>query len=149
MDKPIVLGAVAYSPRFDLDVGKHGDTGTSELEVLRALAEGRADAGALGNATWIRQVAEGRVDVGRIRPVWRSPSYCHCNFTVLADFPDDRGERWINALLGMSYEQERWRELMDMEGLKRWVRADASILEGYRTLFEAVDRQGLARTWMF
>ena len=32
--------------RFDLDVGKHGDTGTSELEVLRALFEGKADAGA-------------------------------------------------------------------------------------------------------
>ena len=25
--------------RFDLDVGKHGDTGTSELEVLRALRD--------------------------------------------------------------------------------------------------------------
>src|SRR5258708_1809945 len=32
--------------RFDLDVGKHGDTGTSELEVLRALQAGEADAGA-------------------------------------------------------------------------------------------------------
>src|SRR5437899_6163634 len=43
--------------RFDLDVGKHGDTGTSELEVLRALRDGEADAGALGDATWFRQVA--------------------------------------------------------------------------------------------
>ena len=31
--------------RFDLDVGKHGDTGTSEVEVLRAVAGGQADGG--------------------------------------------------------------------------------------------------------
>ncbi|HUY35581.1 MAG TPA: phosphate/phosphite/phosphonate ABC transporter substrate-binding protein [Pirellulales bacterium] len=133
--------------RFDLDVGKHGDTGASELEVLRALGDGRADAGALGHATWISQVAHGRVDPALIRPVWTSPGYCHCNFTVLAGFSDELGGRWTEALLGMSHEQPRWRELMDMEGLKRWVRADASILEGYRALFDAVDRQGLAHHW--
>ena len=33
---------------FDTDVGKHGDTGTSELEVLKALQDGRADAGTPG-----------------------------------------------------------------------------------------------------
>src|SRR5262249_52687650 len=48
--------------RFDLDVGKHGDTGTSELEVLRALREGRADAGFLGEATWQAQLGKGNID---------------------------------------------------------------------------------------
>src|SRR5262245_34033366 len=72
--------------RFDLDVGKHGDTGTSELEVLRALNEGRADAGAIGDTTWARQLAEGKIDPRQVRPIWTSPGYCHCNFTALADF---------------------------------------------------------------
>jgi ABC-type phosphate/phosphonate transport system substrate-binding protein len=134
--------------RFDLDVGKHGDTGTSELEVLRALRDNQADVGALGHATWVHQVAKGRVDPGQIRPVWTSEGYCHCNFTVLADFPDDLGRRWTDSLLGMRYENPRWRGLMDLEGLKRWVRADEAILEGYRVLFEAVERQGLARNWL-
>jgi ABC-type phosphate/phosphonate transport system substrate-binding protein len=133
--------------RFDLDVGKHGDTGTSELEVLRALRDGQADAGALGDTTWIRQVSEGRIDTRQIRPIWTSPGYCHCNFTVLADFPEDLGRRWTESLLGMRYDNPRWRELMDLEGLKRWLRADAGILEGYRVLFDAVERQGLARNW--
>src|SRR5947209_5121381 len=48
--------------RFDLDVGKHGDTGTSELEVLRALHEGRADAGMIGHATWLQQLEQGSVN---------------------------------------------------------------------------------------
>jgi ABC-type phosphate/phosphonate transport system substrate-binding protein len=131
--------------RFDLDVGKHGDTGTSELEVLKALREGKADAGALGDATWMKQLADGRVDASQIQPIWTSPGYCHCNFTVLADFPESLGERWIESLLGMKYDNPRWRELMDLEGLKGWHRSDPAILEGYQVLFDAVARQGLVR----
>ena len=47
----------------------------------------------------------------------------------------------------MQYEDPCWHELMDLEGLKRWVQADPTIVEGYRVLFEAVDRQDLARHW--
>jgi ABC-type phosphate/phosphonate transport system substrate-binding protein len=133
--------------RFDLDVGKHGDTGTSELEVLRALREGQADVGALGETTWGKQVAEGRIDPREVHPLWTSPGYCHCNFTVLADFPEELGRRWTESLLGMSHDDPRWRRLMDLEGLKRWIRADAAILEGYRILFDAVEQQGLSTAW--
>lgn len=133
--------------RFDLDVGKHGDTGTSELEVLRALSEGQADVGALGDATWKRQVANGRIDVEQVRPIWTSPGYCHCNFTVLDDFPQELGRQWTDALLSMRYDDPRWRGLMDLEGLKRWIRAEDAILEGYRVLFEAVEQQGLSSGW--
>ena len=82
-----------------------------------------------------------------MRPIWTSPAYCHCNFTVLDNFPEERGRRWTEALLGMHYDNPRWRGLMDLEGLKRWIRADADILEGYRVLFEAVEQQGLAAAW--
>ena len=34
---------------FNSDVGKHGDTGTSELQVLQALHEGSVDAGMIGH----------------------------------------------------------------------------------------------------
>jgi ABC-type phosphate/phosphonate transport system substrate-binding protein len=133
--------------RFDLDVGKHGDTGNSELEALRALREGSVDAAAVGDATWIRQLAEGHFDTRQVRPIWTSPGYCHCNFTVLADFPEDLGRAWTDSLLGMRYDDPRWRELMDLEGLKRWVRAEPALLKGYRVLFDAVERQRLAEHW--
>lgn len=135
--------------RFDLDVGKHGDTGASELEVLRALDEGRADAGALGSPTWHSQLAQRRPGIERIQPVWTSPGYGHCNFTALAGFSEERAGHWTDRLLAMSYDDLHWRELMDAEGLKRWVRADEQILAQYQPLFEAVDRQGLARSWTF
>jgi phosphate/phosphite/phosphonate ABC transporter binding protein len=125
--------------RFDLDVGKHGDTGTSELEVLRAVSDGRADAGALAESTWVHQTAKGSPDARQLRPIWTSPGYCHCVFTALGDFPEDCGQRWTNALLAMHFDDPRWHELMVLEGLKQWIRADPAIMEGYRVLFEALD----------
>ena len=133
--------------RFNLDVGKHGDTGTSELEVLRALRDGEADAGALGDTTWIRQVAEGRIDPTQLRAIWTSPGYCHCNFTVLEAFPEEQGRRWTETLLRMTYDNPRWRELMDLEGLKRWLETTPEIMRGYASLWQAVGRQGLTRNW--
>jgi ABC-type phosphate/phosphonate transport system substrate-binding protein len=126
---------------FDIDVGKHGDTGTSELDVLSALREGKADAGALGEATLAQQVAAERVDLKQVRPIWTSPGYCHCNFTVLADFPEGLGKQWTDSLVAMDYADPRWRGLMDLEGLRKWVRSDAAILEGYKVLFEATEPQ--------
>ena len=38
--------------RFNSDVGKHGDTGASEVDVVRAVLDGRADAGAIGSPFW-------------------------------------------------------------------------------------------------
>jgi ABC-type phosphate/phosphonate transport system substrate-binding protein len=133
--------------RFDVDVGKHGDTGSSELEVLKALRDGHADAGALAESTWLGQVAKGRIDPGQFGPIWTSPGYCHCNFTALASFPEELGRRWTASLVAMRYEDPRWQSLMDLEGLKRWLRADADILKGYQVLFDAVEQQGLAGSW--
>jgi ABC-type phosphate/phosphonate transport system substrate-binding protein len=126
--------------RYDLDVGKHGDTGTSELEVLAALREGKADAGALAEASFAHEVAAGRIDLRQVRVIWTSPGYCHCNFTVLGEFPEDLYRRWTDSLLAMRYDDPRWRSLMDLEGLKRWIRPDSAILDGYQVLFEAMHR---------
>ena len=107
--------------RFDLDVGKHGDTGTSELEVLKALHEGDADYGAVGDPTWIRELEAGHVNSSLVKSLWTSPPYCHCNFTALGDFDREWGDRWSRALLAMSYNDPKWRRLMDLEGLTAWV----------------------------
>src|SRR5207253_6410081 len=67
-----------YRPlRFDLDVGKHGDTGASEVEVLKAVLDGRADAGAVGEPFWGRALATGQVPRGGAEAVWTSPPFHH------------------------------------------------------------------------
>ncbi len=134
--------------RFDLDVGKHGDTGTSEYEVLRALRDGEADAGALAHATWLSEVNAGRIDTSQVQVFWTSPGYCHCNFSVLESFPAELAERWTVVLLAMNDSDDpRWARVMELEGVKRWLRATPEVMEGYRGLFEAVERQGLTARW--
>ena len=123
--------------RFDTDLGKHGDTGDSELRVLRAVREGEADAGALGDATWARLRTESPENTEGLEVFWRSPTYYHCNFTALPSF--ERGRLWTEALLGMSYDDLLVRAEMELEGVKRWLPGDKS---GYADLTEAMRQQG-------
>jgi ABC-type phosphate/phosphonate transport system substrate-binding protein len=122
--------------RFDLDVGKHGDTGTSEVEVLHAVANGDADAGAVGDQYWARALADSLVDSAKVRAIWTSPGYCHCNFTVRTKEDEQRFAHWADTLLAMDYNKPAERRILDMEGLRQWVRPQ---LEGYGPVFEAVD----------
>ena len=122
--------------RFDLDVGKHGDTGTSEVEVLKAVAGGEVHAGAIGDQYWARALAENLPESSKVRAIWTSPGYCHCNFTVRTKEDEQRFARWTEILLAMDYNKPADRRIMDMEGLKRWIRPQ---MDGYRVMFEAVD----------
>jgi ABC-type phosphate/phosphonate transport system substrate-binding protein len=128
--------------RFDIDVGKHGDTGTSEAEVIDAIRKGDAHAGVIGDQYWARLLADGQVDRNKMRAIWTSPPYCHCNFTVLPERYSADIERWTEVLLEMDYNNPEHRKIMDLEGLKRWVHPQ---LEGYGPLFEAVDMLGYFR----
>lgn len=132
-------GADVELLRFNLDVGKHGDTGTSELEVLRALHEGSADVGAVGDPTWVRELEAGHVNSSLVASLWTSPPYCHCNFTALPDFDRDLGAAWTDALLRMNYNDPKWRRLMDLEGLTAWVPGRKV---GYEDLAAALARTG-------
>src|SRR5271163_1617503 len=51
-DQGMIEGTDYRTLRFNTDLGKHGDTGTSEVEVVRAVLDGRADAGAVGSPFW-------------------------------------------------------------------------------------------------
>ncbi len=121
--------------RFDTDIGKHGDTGDSELRVVQAVAEGDADAGALGDVTWARFREEGVPATHGLAVTWRSPTYYHCNFTALPDFDEERGRRWQQALLAMSYDDPVMRQPMTLEGVRRWLPGDRA---GYESLAQAM-----------
>src|SRR5438105_1017528 len=71
--------------RFDTDLGKHGDTGDSERRVVRAVAQGSARAGAVGDATWAHLRADRFPEADALRVAWRSPAYYHCCFTARPD----------------------------------------------------------------
>ena len=126
--------------RFDTDLGKHGDTGDSERHVVRAVADGEADVGALSAAYFSAFRAESVPAVSDLEVVWRSPDYYHCNFTVLDSLDRELAERWSRALLAMDYDDPSLRPAMDLEGVRRWYPGDR---DGYASLQAAMQEQAL------
>ena len=125
--------------RFDSDMGKHGDTGTSEVEVVRAVLDGRADAGAIGNRFWSTVQSEHLVPEAGLREVWSSPEYNHCMFTTRPDLDLEHERRFVEALSGMSFENPIHRPILEAEGLQRWLLPH---LDGYEALRQAAAQQG-------
>ncbi len=128
--------------RFNSDVGKHGDTGTSEVDVIRAVLDGRADAGAIGNRFWDTLRRDRLVPEGALREIWSSPAYNHCMFTARPGLDLERERQFAEALSAMSYDNPAHRAILDAEGLQRWV---APHLDGYDALREAASEQGFFR----
>ncbi len=126
---------------FDSDVGKHGDTGRSELDALAAVLDDEADVAALGITTWESLLKGG--DTG-FEEIWTSAPYCHCNFTAMPRLEADRAAAWVAHLLAMDWENPDHRRILELEGLRAWVEPQ---LDGYRSLFDAVDEQGISSTW--
>ena len=125
--------------RFNSDLGKHGDTGTSEVEVLRAVLDGLADAGAIGSPFWSTVRNEHLVPEGGLREIWSSPAYNHCMFTARPDLDREKEKSFVEALLAMSYDNPAHRPILEAEGLKRWLTPH---VDGYADLREAADQQG-------
>jgi phosphonate transport system substrate-binding protein len=125
--------------RFDSDLGKHGDTGTSEVEVVRAVLDGRADAGAIGSPFWNTVRSERLVPEGGLREIWSSPAYNHCMFTARPDLSLEQERQFVDSLLAMSYDNPGHRAILEAEGLQRWLTPH---LDGYSALRQAAAQQG-------
>jgi phosphonate transport system substrate-binding protein len=138
-DEGLREGADYTTVRFDTDLGKHGDTGTSEVDVLKAVMEGRADAGAVGSPFWQGVVDKKLVPQGALSVVWTSPAFHHCMFTGRVGLPADEADRFVMALFAMKWDDPRHRVILEAEGLREWV---APRMPGYASLRAAAERQG-------
>ena len=125
--------------RFNSDLGKHGDTGTSEVDVVRAVLDGRAEAGAIGSPFWKTVQSERLVPEGALREVWSSPEYNHCMFTARPDLDPEREHRFADALAAMSYDNPVHRPILEAEGLQHWL---SPHVDGYAALRQAAAEQG-------
>ena len=138
-EQNLVEGRDYKSLRINTDVGKHGDTGTSEVEVLRAVLDGRADAGAVGSPFWSGVQDQKLVPTGALSVVWSSPPYSHCMFTARGDLEPEIEKRFTDALLQMSFDNPAHKPILEAEGLRRWISADVN---GYGSLESACRAQG-------
>jgi ABC-type phosphate/phosphonate transport system substrate-binding protein len=125
--------------RFNTDLGKHGDTGRSESDVVRAVLDGRADAGAIGSPFWTAVHAERLVPEGALTEIWTSRPYNHCMFTARPDLDPALEQQFAKALFAMSFDNPTHRPVLEAEGLRQWI---APQLEAYAELREASSQQG-------
>jgi phosphonate transport system substrate-binding protein len=123
----------------DVAVGKHGDHVGGERDAARALMSGAADAACMIDGNHLRFGVEATLPPGSTRIVAQTPPYDHCNFSVSPSAPAELVDRFVELLLGMSYEDPTVRLLLDLEGLKAWRDGRVS---GYAQLERAVEEVG-------
>lgn len=129
--------------RHNSDMGKHGDTGRSEFDVLESIKNGSLDAGSIGSSTWVRILQEGTYP--EIESFWSSPGYCHCNFSALPHFDKNLGESFSQMLLSQNTHKNDpiIAKMMAMEGLNEWRKVNESALSGYNEIYQAMREQNL------
>ncbi|MFF4229777.1 hypothetical protein [Streptomyces sp. NPDC001820] len=91
---------------------------------------------------------------GTLGSFWTRPAYCHCNFTALDTLDPGRADPGRadpaapppgrHICLPWTGTIPEHRRILELEGLKRWVRPE---LDGYADLFEAVEEQHIAPRW--
>jgi ABC-type phosphate/phosphonate transport system substrate-binding protein len=124
--------------RFDVLVGKHGDHIGGEEEAFKCLDRGEAAASAMLDLNWDRWSKDGTIDPSRFHVLASTDRFDHCVFTVRDDFAPARQKHWLDVLFSMSYDNPKHREMMDLEGLTKWMEGRTT---GFGPLGEAVERQ--------
>lgn len=129
--------------RFNSDVGKHGDTGRSEFDVLDKIKSGELDAGAIGSTTWVRVMQEGNYP--QMVNFYTSPAYCHCNFTTLKSFDSYLKRSFVEMMKSQNAlkNDPKIAHMMSLEGLNEWVLCDENALKGYEEIAQAMGEQHL------
>ena len=133
----LVDGKDYTARRFDLLVGLHGDHIGGEKEAFLCLKRGEADASALIDLNWQAWTKDGTIDPAKFHIIATTDRYDHCVFAVRSDFDPATEARWLDVLYRMDYNNPKHREMMDMEGLKKW---EPGRVSGFAALDEAVNQ---------
>jgi ABC-type phosphate/phosphonate transport system substrate-binding protein len=123
---------------FEVDPGKHGDTPRSEVEVIAALHDGRAQAGIVGSIVWAAEQARGTVDPHRVETLWTTPAYDHHALDALPGLPEQKGKDLTRVLFEMRWNNPKHKKLLEIEGHRLWVPGRDG---GYAQLVAALDDQ--------
>jgi ABC-type phosphate/phosphonate transport system substrate-binding protein len=134
----IIAGENVTIRRFDVGVGLHGDHIGGERDAARALLAGDVEAAAMIDMNHLLFGQEGTLPPGSTRILAQTPTYDHCNLTVIDEAPEALVRRFRELLLSMSLTDPQVRPLLDLEGLTMWQEGRSS---GYGPLERAVDEE--------
>ena len=107
--------------RFEVGVGLHGDHTGGELDALEALKKGELKASWMLDLNYEKCVENGSLDTSIYEAIAKTPNFDHCIFCGRADMSKASFELFSNTLKKMDYSNPAHKEMMDLEGLKKWV----------------------------
>ena len=123
---------------LDGQVDLRGNPCSSEVHVLKALQEGRGQAGIIGERLW-KHLSQHQPDqVSGLRALWVSPAFSHCVFTASKDFDKELAGRFTELMLAMDPNDPLTAEAMRLEGTRKWV---AGSQEGFQELLKALEEE--------
>jgi phosphonate transport system substrate-binding protein len=123
---------------LDGELDLRGNPCSSETHVLKALQEGRGQAGVIGERLWNHLLKEQPDQVSGLKVIWTTPAFSHCVFTAAKGFDRGRAERFTKLMLAMGANDPRTAELMKLEGTRKWV---AGSQDGFQELFKVVGEE--------
>jgi ABC-type phosphate/phosphonate transport system substrate-binding protein len=120
---------------MDGEVDLRGNPCSSEAHVLKALQDGRGQAGIIGERLWNHLSKEQPDQVSGLRAIWITPPFSHCVFTAAKGFDRRLAERFTSLMLAMDVNDPRTTELMKLEGTRKWLPGSQ---DGFQELFNVV-----------
>jgi ABC-type phosphate/phosphonate transport system substrate-binding protein len=112
-----------------------GNPCSSEVHVLKALQDGRGQAGIIGERLWKHLSQHQPNQVSGLKALWVSPPFSHCVFTASRDFDRGLADRFTRLMLAMDANDPLTAEAMRLEGTRKWV---AGSQDGFRELLKAL-----------
>ena len=98
--------------------------------TIAAVASGKVQAGAVNISVWKNFVAEKRVDTDKVRVFYTTPPFFDYNWTVHADLPAPLREKLTAALLALSRDDPRGREILELQRASKFVPTSADNYKG-------------------
>ena len=125
--------------RFDIGVGLHGDHIGGELDSAKAMLNGEVDATFMLDLNYNAWVEAGSIDENVVKILYKTPNFDHCIFSSRVGIEKEVFEKFIEILHKMDYNNPKHKEMMDMEGLKKWVKGRTSGFEQITKANEYID----------
>lgn len=107
--------------RFDIGVGLHGDHVGGEKDSMQALLNGEVDATFCLDKNFNAWCNDGTVDKNAVEVLDKTDCFDHCIFTFAPNVDNSDIDEYSKLMLIMDYEKADQKEIMDLQGLKKWV----------------------------
>jgi ABC-type phosphate/phosphonate transport system substrate-binding protein len=121
---------------LDREVDSKGNPCASPMHVLKALHEGRGEAGVITEDLW--NAAKDETPSFALKAIWTSPGFSHCVFTASPKFDKQLATRFTELMTAMDPKDPATAEVMRLEGTKKW---RSGSQDGFEGLVEALQQK--------